>query len=140
MIILDTNVISALMLPALNPAVVQWLDRINQNILTTTAITIFETRRGIDRIAPGRRREQMDRNFSILKSKVFKARILPFDIKAAELAGQIDARRRNEGRESGTNDAMIAAIVLGYGYPFATRNGRHFADLSITIINPWAQV
>lgn len=65
-------------------------------------------------------------------------RIFPFDHVAADIAGRIDARRRNEGREIGSNDAQIAAISLTRGLPLVTRNVKDFADVPLKLIDPWA--
>lgn len=137
--ILDTNVVSALMNAAKNPPVVAWLDGVNIDTLALTAITVFEIRLGIERLPQDRRRQQLEVNYLNVMAMLTPDQILPFDHRAAEIAGRIDARRRNEGREVGTNDAQIAAIAISRGLPIITRNGRHFADVPVSIIDPWAQ-
>jgi toxin FitB len=58
-IVLDTNVLSALMRDAPDPAVVQWLDVQPAESIWTTSVTVFEIRTGIDLLAHGRRRSQL---------------------------------------------------------------------------------
>ena len=43
MIILDTDVISAIMRPELNPLPIAWLDKIPRNEVWTTAVNILES-------------------------------------------------------------------------------------------------
>jgi predicted nucleic acid-binding protein len=52
-IILDTNVISALMRSEPDPVVVRWLDALPPESLWTTAITVFEVRLGLEVLAEG---------------------------------------------------------------------------------------
>jgi predicted nucleic acid-binding protein len=56
MIVLDTNVLSAVMQREPEPTVVAWLDRQPSESVWTTVITVFEIRFGIALLAPGRRR------------------------------------------------------------------------------------
>jgi predicted nucleic acid-binding protein len=60
-IILDTNVISALMRREPDRVVVEWLDARPAESFWTTSISIFEVRFGIEILSPGRRREMLER-------------------------------------------------------------------------------
>jgi predicted nucleic acid-binding protein len=66
MIILDTNVISALMRPDDNPAPILWLDRQGRTELWTTSISVMEIRYEILRMAPGKRRQRVLEAFTRL--------------------------------------------------------------------------
>ncbi|MDG4601320.1 MAG: hypothetical protein P9C48_01140 [Defluviicoccus sp.] len=55
MIILDTNVLSAVMQRVADPVIVVWLDRQPPQSLWLTAITVFEVAFGLHLLAPGRR-------------------------------------------------------------------------------------
>ena len=59
MIVLDTNVISALMRTEPDPAVVGWLDGLPPESVWTTSVTVFEIRMGLEILAPGRRRRHL---------------------------------------------------------------------------------
>ena len=48
MIVLDTNVVSALMRREPDPVVVAWLDRLPPESIWTTSITVFEVRLGLE--------------------------------------------------------------------------------------------
>ena len=55
MILLDTNVISALMQREAAPVVVAWLDAQPPESIWTTSITVFEVRFGLELLASGKR-------------------------------------------------------------------------------------
>ena len=61
MILVDTNVLSAAMRVAGEPAVERWLDAQPPEAIWTTTITIFEIRFGLALLAPGRRRPALCR-------------------------------------------------------------------------------
>jgi predicted nucleic acid-binding protein len=63
-ILLDTNVVSALMRPSDNPAVVSWLDRQAAVSIWTTAITVLEIRFGLQVMANRRRRKALEQAFA----------------------------------------------------------------------------
>jgi tRNA(fMet)-specific endonuclease VapC len=52
--------------------------------------------------------------------------VLPFDARAAEIAGDIYRQLRAEGRRLDMPDLMIAAVAVAHGLPLATVNVRHF--------------
>jgi predicted nucleic acid-binding protein len=47
------------------------------------------------------------------------------------------AVRQRAGRPGDMRDTMIAGIVIASRATLATHNTRHFADLSIPVIDPW---
>lgn len=47
------------------------------------------------------------------------------------------AGRESSGRPIGYPDAQIAGICLSRGATLATRNVKDFADLSLSLLNPW---
>ncbi len=65
-------------------------------------------------------------------------RVVVFDVRAAHLAAQLAAERKNRGRPVDMRDTLIAGIALARGATLATRNTRHFEDLPILVIKPWA--
>jgi predicted nucleic acid-binding protein len=137
MIILDTNVISALMLEQPDPVASSWLDRQAPTSIWTTSITVFEVRFGLDCMPAGRRRAQREMEFENLLQDDLEDRILNFDRRAAEVAAGLLAKRRRAGRVIDLRDAMIAGIALSQNAMLATRNVRHFDDESLKVINPW---
>lgn len=137
MIVLDTNVVSALMRPAENRVVIDWLDRQPRDDVWTTAISLYEVRYGLWLMHPGRRRDTLTAAFQRISDDVVNGHILPFDEEAAERSAAISAKLRRTGRDIGIPDAQIAGIALARRAALATRNTRHFHDLDITLVDPW---
>jgi predicted nucleic acid-binding protein len=137
-IVLDTNIVSSLMRERPDANVVAWLDQLPPTSVWITAITVFELRYGIDALAPGQRRDQLEREFARVLDTDIEGRILPLDFGAATTASSIAAMRRRAGRPVEIRDTLIAGIVVSQGADFATRNVRHFEDLDVRVVNPWA--
>jgi toxin FitB len=137
MILLDTNVLSALMQPIPEPLVVEWLDRQSEHEVWITSVNIFEVEFGLKLMLRGKRRSHLETALAGLLVQDLRGRIVDFDPRAATEAGSLMAKRKREGRDYKPLDAMIAAIALTRRAAIATRNVKHFDDLSLTVINPW---
>lgn len=138
MIVLDTNIISALMLREPDPVVVAWLDGLPAESIWTTAVTVFEVRMGLEILPAGRRRSQLEEAFAKALEDDFESRVLPFDQPAAEAAGRIAAERRRAGRTVEVRDVQIAGITKARKATLATRNVRHFEGCGVVLVNPWS--
>lgn len=137
MIILDTNVLGALMRTAPEAPVVAWLDRQPADSVWITSITLFEARFGLALLPSGRRRQTLEAAFARLLEEDLENRVLDFDSAAATEAASLAAARRKSGRPVDMRDTQIAGIVLARRAMLATRNARHFQDLKISIVDPW---
>jgi toxin FitB len=137
LIILDTNVISELMQKAPDPSVVEWLDQQAAESVWITTITLFEARLGLALLRNGRRRQALELAFEQLLAEDLEERVLDFDRSAAEAAARLAAERQRNGRTVDMRDTQIAGIVIARRATLATRNVKHFADLSAEVVNPW---
>jgi hypothetical protein len=136
MIVLDTNVVSELMLRVPNARVVGWLDRQPRPSVWTTAVTVFEVRFGLQIMASGERRTALSRRFEEFLAGM-KHQVIAFDTEAAEQASVLLAARKLQGRPRDLRDTMIAGIVLARHAALATRNAAHFDDISAPLVDPW---
>ena len=137
MIILDTNVLSALMRSEPEDRVVRWLDRQPAESVWMTSITVFEARFGIALLPQGARRRALEQSFTRLLQEDLENRILDFDGAAAGEAATLAAARPKAGRTVDFRDTQIAGIALSRRASIATRNVRHFQGLKITVVDPW---
>ena len=138
MIVLDTNVLSALMRRDVDETVLTWLDLQPSESVWTTSVTVFEIRFGLELLAPSQRKRQLEDAFSRAVDEDFQGRILPFDHEAAREAARLAAERRAVGRSVDFRDIEIASIIYARRATLATRNARHFRDLGIEVVDPWA--
>ena len=137
MIILDTNVVSALMRKAPDAAVVTWLDRQPAESVWITSVTLFETRLGLALLPEGKRRLDLITAFGRVLEEELDNRVLDFDAAAATQAADLAAQRQKAGRPVDIRDTQIAGIALARRAALATRNVRHFAALTVAVIDPW---
>ena len=137
MIVIDTNVLSALMREVPVRPVVEWLDRQAAESIWITSITLFEARLGLALLPKGRRRKALEAAFDKLLVEDLEGRVLDFDQPAAEAAAQLAAGRQRAGHTIDMRDTQIAGIVIARRAELATRNIRHFSDLNVDVINPW---
>jgi len=137
MIIVDTNVLSALMRQTPDPQVVEWLDRQPAESIWITSITLFEARFGLALLPKGRRRQTLEASFDQLLAEDLEGRVLDFDRPAAEAAALLAAQRQRDGQSIDMRDTQIAGIVVARRAKIATRNVRHFSGLQVEVINPW---
>jgi toxin FitB len=137
MIILDTNVLSALMRHSADRKVVEWLDKQARTSIWTSSITILEIRYGLQILPVGKRRSALIQTFEKVLVDKIESRVAPFDTVAAQQAGDLMALRHRKGRPGELRDTMIAGIVLASHATLATRNTSHFEDLSVPVVNPW---
>jgi predicted nucleic acid-binding protein len=137
MIILDTNVLSALMLERPDVVIALWLDRQARASVWTTSVTILEIRAGLLAMPIGRRRARLEGLFKRLIEERLEQRVLSFDQPAAEDAANLTAVRLRVGRPRDLRDTMIAGIAQSQRGTLATRNVQHFDDLDVPVIDPW---
>ena len=137
MILLDTNVLSELMRPTINPQVAAFLAAQPGEELFTASLCEAEIRYGIARLPTGRRRDGLDAAFRAFVARGFSGRILAFDSACAEGYATVRTRREAAGLPISIPDALIAGTALAHGVTVATRNLADFAGCGVQIIDPW---
>ena|SRR5947199_1270265 len=139
MYLIDTDVISA-DAPGKQraPELLDWMDR-NSERLYLSAIAIAEIEDGIAKT----RRGGASRKAALLSQwldallHLYAERVLPFDVAAARLAGQLSDLARSKGHAPGFPDIAIAAIAKAHGLTVLTRNLKHFAVFGIPAHDPF---
>ena len=137
MIALDTNVISELMRVDPDAAVVRWLDGQPTESVWTTSVCVFEVRHGIVALAPGRRRQSLERSFDEVLDRIMGGRVLDFDRAAAYEAARIAIDMKVRGVGIDLRDLQIAATASARRATLVTRNARHFVETGIELVDPW---
>jgi len=119
-------------------AVAGWLDRNAPESVWTTSVTIFELRFGIERLPASRKRRDLEDQFGRVIHDDLQDRVLALDEAAAGEAAILSALGHSRGQPIETRDAMIAGIALSRHAELATRNVRHFRNLGLPVVDPWA--
>ena len=138
MVVVDTNVVSELMRPAPEPAVMAWFSRQDSADLYLTAVSEAELRAGAAILPSGRRRDLLAAEIDATVREDFAGRVLPIDSAAAEAYAAIAASCRSVGCPILEADCQIAAIARARDAAVATRNTADFAHCGIAVVDPWA--
>lgn len=138
MFLLDTNAISEPKRARPNPGLMRWLADQLLSDLHLSVITVGELRRGIVRLEPGRRRDDLDFWLSDLILR-YDQRILPIDLDVTERWASLAESHRAAGRASEMTDELIAATAHVHGLAIVTRNVRHFEHSGCRLLSPWSE-
>jgi toxin FitB len=135
--LLDTNAISEWVKPRPDPGIVLWLDEVDEDRTYLSVITLGELRKGVDRLAGGRRRDRLDQWLTSELPERFGERMLPVSAAIAAQWGRLLAQAENRGTPVGGIDALIAATAKVHGLQVVTRNVGHFRHTGVDVISPW---
>ena len=139
MFVLDTNILSGLMMPDPAWEVTAWVAGQSRRSLFTTVVCQAEILAGIAVMPDGRRRLGLEAAARAMFEDEFAGRVLPFDAAAAMAYADIFAARKRAGRPIAPLDLMIAAVARARSAGMVTRDTSGFADCGLTLINPWEQ-
>lgn len=135
--LLDTNAISEWVKPQPDRGVVRWFDQVDEDRTYLSVITLGELRKGINRLADGRRRERLNHWLTTELPDRFSNRILAVDSTIADHWGQLMARTDAAGTPVHGTDALIAATALTHRLLVVTRDTAHFRPTGVDILCPW---
>jgi predicted nucleic acid-binding protein len=134
--LLDTNIVSEVMLPDGDPAILRWLNAQSIETLYLSTITIAELRYGIANLPAGRKKQALLDALEQRVLPVFENRILSFDLAAADAYGTLRSLARAAGKAISLSDGYIAAIASVHGLAVATRDVSPFQAAGLQVIVP----
>ena len=132
--LVDANVLSELTKRTPDPRVVGWL-RDNERRLAVDPIILGELRFGVLVLAPGRRRQDLERWLDDIRRRV---QCVPWDADTGLRWAALLARLRGLGKPMQVKDSLIAATALVHGLVLATRNTRDFEASGVEMVSPFA--
>ena len=135
--LLDTNVTSELIRPQPEPSVKTWVAAQSLDALFISVVSFGEFRKGIVLRSPGKRRDELEAWIETDLSNLFFGRILPITRSVAGRWGVLEGQRQLAGKPLNMPDGQIAATALEHRLTLVTRNVKDFADLGVTIFDPW---
>lgn len=138
MILLDTNIVSAVMAPSPPSVVIDWLNGQETITLYLSTITLAQIGYGLCMLPEGKRHQSLEKRFERFVAEGFEGRILDFDRSAAGLYGEVMGRRRAMGRPLSVLDGQMASIARANDLAVATRNVHDFECCGIAIISPFS--
>jgi predicted nucleic acid-binding protein len=107
---------------------------------STSVITLAEIQKGIELLADGKRRVQLERWLQQDLEAWFSGRVLLVDRQVAARWASLLAQGAREGRPLPVVDSLIAATALAYDLIIVTRNVRDFDGVGASTLNPWSSL
>lgn len=136
--LLDTNILSEFKRRGEpDPQVRSWLSSADPDLLSVSVLSLGKIRRGIERLAPGSRRSELEAWLNGDLERWFEQRHLQVTKAIAQRWGVLSARALDKGRLLPSIDGLIAATAIENDLTLVTRNVRDFDGLGLTILNPW---
>jgi len=126
----DTNVLSELVRPRPNRAVLIWAKGIER--ISVSVVTVEEIHFGLDWKPSARVRAWFDAFFAEACD------VIPLTQPIAERAGVLRGELRARGITRSQADIFIAATAQALNLTLVTRNVRDFEDCDIALLNPFA--
>ena len=136
--LLDTNVVSEITKPVPDEKCLAWVEANTLDCAIST-VSLAELRFGIERLTAGKRKSELDREFSFL-CEDFTGRFFEFDGPAAAEWGRYAAELEADAgadwwKHFDFRDTQIGAIAREYGLTVVTRNAKHFKF--VASVNPF---
>ena len=102
-----------------------------------SVFSFCEIRKGIECLAPGKRRTELEEWLERDLERWFEERLLLVTEAIADRWGTLSAQALDRGKPLPSIDGVVAATALEHGLTLVTRNVKDFAGLGVTLLNPW---
>lgn len=137
--LLDTNVLSEFSRSAFppNPNVNRWVESTDPDLLFVSVLSFGEIRKGIELLAPGKKRSELEQWLDADLKGWFENNLLPVTKAISNRWGKLTALAQQRGKQLGNIDGLIAATALERDLTVVTRNVRDFVDLGLGVFDPW---
>ena len=131
--LLDTNILSELRKPCMDPGVGLWFQGVGGDQLFVSVMVLGEIRAGVERLRPRDpvQADGFDRWLGSVSGQ-FAGRILPVTPEVADRWGRL-----NSPNPLPVVDGILAATALVHGLTLVTRNTRDVRRTGVAILNPF---
>lgn len=137
--LLDTNVISELLRPKPNAAVVAWINSHDETTYYLSVLTLGEIRKGIASLSDSKRRGELETWLTQDLALRFSGRILVIDQGIADRWGRISGSSAARRQPVPVIDGLLAATALHLDLTLVSRDTGHVAITRVSAINPWTE-
>ena len=135
--LIATCVISELVRPKPDAAVLDWFANTPDEALFLSVLTLGEIRKGVEKLPEPQRREKLRIWLEHDLRDWVGPRILPIGPDVADHWGRLLAQA---GRPVPAIDSLLAATALHHDLRLVTRNTKDFNYAGLEAINPWQTV
>jgi len=132
--LVDTCVLSELTKDPVAPQVVGWFAEHGSDPMVISVISVGEIAHGIEKCAPGTKRDTLSQWFETDLLVWFAGRVVDIDTETMRRWAVL----RATSRTLPVLDSLIAASALVAGAVLVTRNTADFAGITgLRVVNPW---
>lgn len=135
--LLDTSVVSELISIQPNPAVLDFVDSLDQESIYLSAITVGEVAKAIKLLPDTPRKRDLEKWLREDLLVRFDGKIIPLDANIFIRWGELSATLERIGITQPAIDSLIAATVLAHHMVLVTVNESDFENTGVEIVNPW---
>lgn len=135
--LLDTCAISEFVKPAPDPGVLAWFARQEELSLYLSALSLGELKRGIEKLATGKRKIFLQKWLAESVIQRFSDRVLPLDADISLQWGALQAQLEKQCTPMPAIDGLIAATALRHQLTVVTRNIMDMAASGVALFDPW---
>jgi toxin FitB len=135
--LLDTSVITELILSAPNQSLVNFVDSLDQEDLYLSTITLGELAKGIEKLPKSQKKQDLETRLRDDLLIRFEGHIISLDDEVMIQWGKMSARLEALGIILPAVDSFIAATVMTHHMVLVTLNENDFQNTEIEIVNPW---
>jgi len=124
--------------PKPDPSVIAWLRAQVLWDLAVSVLTFGEIARGVERMADGRRKTELQNWLSTALRDQFADRVLPVTVDVALAWGSLTADSERLGRPLHVVDGLLLATAKVYALTVITRNVNDFSQRGVPVQNPYS--
>jgi predicted nucleic acid-binding protein len=135
--LVDTNIISELVKKSPDPRVVDFLEKLDDEELFLSVVTIGEIKFGIEKVTSTTKKEELKLWLYNGLLEEFSDRIVNIDAEIMIKWGTVSYMLQSSGTPMPIMDSLIAATCLTKNFVLITRNEKDFKNLDVEIINPF---
>ena len=135
--LLDTCAISEMVSVQPNADVLSWFEHQPEETLFISVITSGELQKGINQLAVGKRKINIEAWFYDELIPNFQGRIINLDEKIMATWAKMMAEFKPQGIVRPSFDSLIEATALHHNLILVTRHVKNFQNSKVSILNPW---
>lgn len=135
--LVDTNILSELRRPRLEPKVITWISALPLASLHVSIVTVAEIRFGIERLDDAIRRAELSDWLTHQVRPMFEGRVLPFSEDVMLKWRILVEAGRKVGHTFSQPDLLLASTALYYGLTMMSRDTAEYTRAGVAVTNPW---
>lgn len=135
--LLDTSLISELVKPTPNKAVLKWVEGHPEQTMFLSVLTLGEIQKGVAKLARSKRKALLQEWVNNDLPRRFSGRVLDITGDVALLWGKLQGEAEMKGLKMPVIDSLIAATGKLHNLIVVTRNGTDIVQSGVEVFNPW---